>query len=278
MKFDVIVGNPPFQAQAGKSKISIGTTLIKSFYNNLVKDGGTLAMISSSTFLGAGQKGLGYLFSENQVIDVQLSHKNYFPKIGIDIGSFVIKKSPSISTVINVENQNSKMKVDTALFKYEKTKPYIPRNINSTTLPILVKILNYNQDIFDFRASASKGAVYKVGFWAGANTGIHARYVKITNTGQFDSKWIDHPCKLDQYYPEENIKSVFAGRWFHFVITMISGNQSAGRPANLSFFPKVDLNTKWTFETLGDLFGMTLEEKQIVNDWAQTRSNAQWCD
>ena len=278
-KFDVVLGNPPFQKVAGKSKVGIGTTLIKQFYDDLVKDGGILAMVSNTNFLGGGQKGLGYLFSENEVIDIQLNHKHHFPKIGVDIGSFIIKKTKPSSTVIKVENNGSKMNIDTSLYQYEGKKGYIPRNVNANTLPILSKILSYNEKIFDFRASNNKEAKYKVGFWAGANTGIHARYLKITRDTSFTDKNIDHPCSLDKDYPDDNLKAVFAGKLFHFVITMINGNQSDRRPANLSFFPKVDLDVKWTFDTLSKEFGLTEKEKNIVLDWANTtRKNVEWHD
>ena len=278
MKFDVIVGNPPFQMKKGNAKIAIGTTIIKKAYTEMLADRGILAMVSASSFLGGGQKGLGYLFTENQTDRVWLRLNLYFPKIGIDIGGFVIRKIQSTSPVVRVVTIDGDVDITASDFVYNKTRPYIPRSITPATLPILRKIISYNTEVFDFRSSDSKGAHHKIGFWASANTGIHPQYLKITHTGEFDSKWISHPCKLDAEYPDENIRAVFAGKWFHFVITAISGSQANANPANLSFFPKIDLSKKWSFDELGDLFNMTAEEKNVVLNWASTRPAKHWAD
>ena len=272
-KFDVVVGNPPFQAQKGNAKISVGTDIIKLVMTSLVKDDGVLAMISSSTFLGGGQKGLGYFFSDYNVIDINLNVNKYFNIDAVQIGYMIIQNIPSTTSSITIHNGDDAMAIDTNDFVFNKTKRYIPRNITPETLPIFKKIVGYNNEIFDFRASASKGATYKVGFWAGRNSGISPKYLKVTKTGEFKNENLGHPAALDADYPMENIEAVFKGILFHFVLNVVNGSDTAARPANMSYFPKVDLSVKWTFDTLADEFGLTAEEKQVVLDWAATKGD-----
>ena len=277
-KFDVVVGNPPFQITAGKSKVSVGTKLIKKFFE-YVEDAGFYAMISASNFLGGGQLGLGYMFTENKTNKLNINLKNYFPKVGIDVGYFILEKIPAPdSQIIEMENKGSNFTLDPADFIYNGNRPYIPKNVCGSSLPILKKIISYNKDVFAFRSSESKGMQNKVGFWAGANTGIHPKYIKLTTNGEFDSKWVDHPCGLDKTYPEENIKAIFAGKLFHWVLFVINGHQSDRRPANLSYFPKVDLSRKWTFDDLAEEFKLTDDEKKVITDWALTRGKTEWFD
>lgn len=277
MKFDVVIGNPPFQKVVGDSKISIGTVIIKRALE-LVAPGGILSMVSSSTFLGAGQKGLGYMFSENEVIEIFLNLNGYFPGVGIDIGGFILRKNEPTTSMIAVSNKQDKMILDTQQYKYETHKRYIPRSVTTDTLPILNKILQKSNEVFDFRASSIQGGTNLVGFWAGANTGVHPRYIGITFTGAFDKMATGHACRLEQAFPEKNIRAIFQGKLFHFIISLINGAQSSARPASLSFFPKVDLSTFQSFDDQCKYFGLTDAEKQIVQNWADSKKTTEWGD
>lgn len=278
MKFDVVVGNPPFQAVYGKGKMSIGTMLIKKFYE-LVEDNGYLSMISAITFVGGGQHGLGYLFSENKTDRVYLNlNKEYFPKVGIDIGGFILSKTAAQDTSITIVNGGDIFELDVSEFIYKGETGYIPRNVTSVELPILLKILGYNKEIFDFRSSACKSATQMIGFYAGANTGIQPKALKIANSLTAIREFCDHPCPMDKIYPEDNIRSVFSGKLFHWVLDKIAKGRGPDRPANLSYFPKIDLSQRWTFDTLSEEFKLTDDEKQVVADWAASRSKIEWFD
>ena len=276
MKFDVLVGNPPFHYMSNGVRVSLGNKLIKEFYGYL-NPNGILAIVASTNFLGGGQQGLGYLFSENEVISINLNHKDYFPTVGTDIGSFIIKKAPASSKNITITNNNCQFVIDTTAYRY-CGKPYIPRGVTKETEPILRKIIDKTTDVFKFQSSVSKGMQHKIGFWAAAKTGIHPKYFRITHTGSFDNDNITHPCGLDQHYSDDNINSVFAGKIFHWVIEQINAGMSDRNPSNLSYFPKVDLSKFWGFDDLADHFGLSVEDRQVVQLWAAGKKNVVWRD
>jgi hypothetical protein len=110
MKFDVIIGNPPYQNshdKDAKAKRKVGNKLWYQFIfkaDNLVKEGGYVAMVSPNQWLTGGvnmrKGGLGVLkdiFAVKQLIKAVVSGVNekYFPKIGISIGWWVYKNEPN---------------------------------------------------------------------------------------------------------------------------------------------------------------------------------------
>ena len=276
MKFDVILGNPPFHYMSNGVRVSLGNKLIKEFYKR-VNDGGFLAIVSSTNFLGGGQQGLGYLFTDNKVIDITLDRKSYFPTVGTDIGSFVIQKETPATSNIQLSNNGIKFNIDTQVYRYGDN-PYLPRGVTATTEPILRKIILKNPDVFKFQSSVSKGCLHKIGFWAAAKTGIHPKYFRITNTGIFENDDITHPCGLDKEYPEANVRSVFTGRIFHWVIDQINAGMANQNPSNLSYFPKISLDKFWSFDELAEYFNLSMPEREIISDWAVNKKGVVWGD
>lgn len=277
MKFDVVVGNPPFHYMSNGVRVSLGNKLIKTFYQN-VNDNGYLAIVASTNFLGGGQQGLGYLFSENRTIVINFDHKLHFPKVGTDIGSFVIQKTPNVDpTSIQVARGDEAFVIDSTVYRY-CGNPYIPRGISKESEPILRKIVCKSSDVFKFQSSVSKGMTNKIGFWAAAKTGIHPKYFRITHTGEFENDNITHPCGLDQNYHDDHIRSVFMGKLFHWVIYQINAGMADRNPSNLSYFPKVDLTKYWSFDDLAEYFDLTKDEKRVILDWANSRAVDCWRD
>jgi len=104
MKFDNIVGNPPYQnthKKDGESKRKVGNKLWYQFIfkaDNLLKENGHVALVTPTQWLSGGiqmRKGqLGVLkdiFSVKQLKVAKVANitEKYFKKIGINIGYFV---------------------------------------------------------------------------------------------------------------------------------------------------------------------------------------------
>ena len=118
MKFDVVVGNPPYQnthEKDAESKRKVGNKLWYQFIfkaTELVKPNGYVAMVSPNQWLTGGvnmRKGeLGVLkdvFAKKQLISATVAGvtEKYFKGIGISIGHWLLKNAPIASpTILNL--------------------------------------------------------------------------------------------------------------------------------------------------------------------------------
>lgn len=95
MKFDAIVGNPPFKngnEVGGKS--SLWRKIVKLSYSNLA-DGGHLAMVAPQFPNSAND--LGHIFTNNQTKVVWTDISSHFPSIGSSFTAWVISKTPKVT-------------------------------------------------------------------------------------------------------------------------------------------------------------------------------------
>ena len=109
MKFDVILGNPPYQnnhKKDGESKRKVGNKLWYQFMfiaDNLVKENGTVGMVSPTQWMSGGVQmrkgGMGILkdiFAKKQLVVAKVANitDQYFKGIGINIGYTIYQNTP----------------------------------------------------------------------------------------------------------------------------------------------------------------------------------------
>ena len=104
MKFDVVITNPPYQ-NPGKSR---GQKLWYKFIfkcDKLVKAGGHLVMVTPTSWIRGGvnhgKEGvLKDIFAKKQLVTAAFDNitKKHFPKVGIDIGWWIMKNEPVHTT------------------------------------------------------------------------------------------------------------------------------------------------------------------------------------
>lgn len=126
MKFDVVVGNPPYQNNHEKdeeSKRKVGNKLWYQFIfaaDKLVKENGYVAMVSPNQWLSGGvqmRKGsLGVLkdiFAKKQLVKATVGGitETYFKGIGISIGWWVYQNRP-VTDLTVLDLGNSTIEVD----------------------------------------------------------------------------------------------------------------------------------------------------------------------
>jgi len=157
MKFDVIVGNPPYQNNHKKdadSKRKVGNKLWYQFIfkaDNLVKKDGYVAMVSPNQWLTGGvnmRKGsmgvLKDIFAKKQLLTATVSGitQKYFKGIGISIGWWVYQNSP-ITKKTRLNLDSSTMFIDFNGLEF------LSPEANEESIGIVTKTLLAQNDKFE---------------------------------------------------------------------------------------------------------------------------------
>lgn len=152
MKFDVIVGNPPFQqVKDSGERRDPGSNLwtkfiVKSF--ELLKEKGILAFVTPNAWVTPYKEGVTTggreagrkareIFRKNQVIYLNLDTSKYFPKIGSSFTSFIIEKVPSYQATKVIYSYESVLKEDSINLK---DFFWLPATPSKTVLSIIDKV------------------------------------------------------------------------------------------------------------------------------------------
>lgn len=136
MKFDVVVGNPPYQDQTGQN------TLYPWFYAkavDIVKDQGYLAMITPPAIIPGlwGVKDTDGIKMPDplsiQVISIGERVKRHFPKVSSEFCYFVLK---------NTKDNNTQVTIQTDAGDIVAAGPIFPRSVDAAGLKTAQSILN----------------------------------------------------------------------------------------------------------------------------------------
>lgn len=280
-QFRVNIINHKYTDTVGKNgKVARPDRIIKGL--SYVESNGYFGTIgSTSSLLTAGQKSVLPTLLKYKILKV--FSNLHFPSVTIDISGIFLQKTTDKNEKINYTSINGEeFDLDIQKFVYVgNNNNYIPARLTKDSLPLVEKVASLNRNVFRFASSSvsDSSVKHKVAFWGGPNTSLGTKDFRLTDTGDFGSsnKQVHHACNLGKKYPEENIRALFQGRWFHWYLKQIHNQPAAHRPSQISYFPKVDLDTKWTFDTFAQKINASEEEKQLVLDWAE-KQNENWQD
>jgi len=135
MKFNYVVGNPPFQdnKNRGKTQHKLWIEFTLNSFNDFLADDGKMIWITPSSW-GSPSNKILKLFKQTHVSDIYLDIDEYFPKIGSTFSFYVLDKGASkTSTNIHSNEKISKLVLDDSI-------PYFPNDFNEISLSIHKKV------------------------------------------------------------------------------------------------------------------------------------------
>jgi len=297
MKFDVVVGNPPFQHNS-KSK---GNKLWPKFIHKgymLLKDAGYLAMITPSGWAAGGNNmpgGIGIIkdvFAPNNLIIADLSDMSkHFPGVGVSFSWFVMQKSKQYR-ITQVDIDGNTFYVD-----FRKLE-FIPDDITTVSLSIFQKLFNnkkrFNVQGYDRQKDDNKSTVLtdtnNIKHWVlGTDSTIQYCYLPYDKSPDISSyrkvlfplrKFSNVPmihiddegipvCQqgfyivLDETHTVANVGSVWNSKLYRFMTYTI--HPTGFLKTNIiKSLPFVDMNRAWTDKELYDHFSLTDEEIEYI--------------
>jgi hypothetical protein len=302
MKFDVIVGNPPYQATKEGDKRDSAANLwpefvIKSF--NLVKENGFMGMVTPNGWMtpsadsGKGKSGIRIFdyMTKFKTLALNINEcKRHFNE-GSSFTYYVIqKKKNTINALTNVITEEGKFSVDLS------SMPYCPSVFNNISVKLNTKVLGSNLPVIGFSnnnttaglkfgndTSEVQTATHSVKCYdSSANNGtfvyssfnspeVQKSKVMVCSSGNFlpiyDSGSLGYTNKIYVYNLEKNdtlssIKSYLSSK---LVKVILDQNKTSGWISYaLRLLPKIDFSKDWTDQALYQQFGLTQDEIDYV--------------
>jgi hypothetical protein len=297
MKFDVVVGNPPYQDPDNDKKMLWNSFLDKS--QKVCKADGYIAMITPATWIRAKTNihNSYKLFEDYQVEKAVVYAKSNtpFPDVGSTISYHITKNTPRTTTtpiyygewsqrsetfIRNVDIKNEKvwpgeltitnLSIHDKLKKFKKIDFVKSCEFHNQKLKSKNLVSDTKDDEFCYThyVSAAITRYTKIKF---SNHSDWKVMVPLTST--IDKAVVDKDCghgedMLSLYVDSEktakNIKDLFQTEAFKFIGKMYKN----GRNQVLqNIFPVVSFDKKWTSDELFDLFGFTEEEKEYARSY-----------
>ena len=140
MKFDVVVGNPPYQDDSkGKNKRWPLWMRFVDKSKKLVKDGGWMAMVTPSSWMSPNDAFAS--ITEYDLKHVNLDTKKYFAGVNSSFSSVIVHKVPTSKTT-TFESEDSKLEVDW------HNLDMFPNVVTATTISLMTKFFG-RADVFD---------------------------------------------------------------------------------------------------------------------------------
>ncbi|MEK6832904.1 MAG: Eco57I restriction-modification methylase domain-containing protein [Nanoarchaeota archaeon] len=141
MKFDIIVGNPPYQDSEKNKKGNLWSKFIMRFFEEILKDEGFICFVTPPSWMsGTNENGnekkkiIHKIFSKNDILYLNLDVKKYF-NVGSQFSSYVIRKSnTNIFTNVISNGVVSDINLKDFLF--------LPKILTNISLNIINKIFN----------------------------------------------------------------------------------------------------------------------------------------
>jgi Eco57I restriction-modification methylase/Protein of unknown function (DUF1493) len=299
MKFDVVVGNPPYQEhrEHGKKVTGNGALWVKFITQalELVKDDGYVSLITPDSWtsptydlMGSRESILNDYFKKYNLEHVDFDVKKYFKNVGIDPCYFIVKKSNDYTnTSINTPNGKFDINLENMSF--------IPKDLNPLSLSIHSKVLSNSENarLFKMRWKSiiksinvqnDKDDVFKYPFidahshkpvrWASSlDPDASKRKVLVTYVGKYqcivdDNGELGAKQAVSVLFLNDNEKGEYADNFFnskliHFIMNSNRWTQYILSQI-LNFIPIIDFTQDWDDTKIYNYFNFSQEEIDYI--------------
>lgn len=283
MKFDAIVGNPPFQSGNGESggKHSLWRKFVKKSFE-LCADDGYVGIVCPGFPYKAND--IGQYFTDNTPLVLNNDVSGHFPGVGSDIKYWVVKQGThTLPFVVDGKVWSSGLDLDPTLDKiyhsilkklnkFDKFECKQDRGYNST------QFKNDDKDYFDKPKGKSiypirHASTVKVCYVKTPTECHNKRKVMMTFSGYPAFEYYDETTPMSSCYQMSGYIEVANKKEANSLIeiyqselyTFLSNFNSAGMKGAESYcLPKLDLTRSWTNDNIYQEFKLTKAEISYI--------------
>lgn len=296
MKFDCVVGNPPYQinsSNSNKRAEKLWTKFIAKS-NELLKENGILSFVTPTSWLSGsknirkGSYGVMELFLENNLVYIEKGFT--FENVSIDTHYWVMRKNKNYKNTIFFDSQTNQTKF------LDLRNGFFPSDLNDKKISIIEKI--FSMESFPWVAATSmytkwrKKATSEI-----TNTNTVLTYVKGGNYENTQYAYFPKECKpelntikkvivplsgaekfspfidvvgipfccdsyvipLDDESTLDSVSSIFYSKLFRFLVENYRSSGFVQYPI-IKKLPKFDTTRVWTNQELYSLVSLTEDE------------------
>jgi len=272
MKFDLVMGNPPYQSSDGSKRKKIWVHFAKKSIS-LITDSGYVLMISPN----AWKRGSDYYTELRQLLVTGLlsigDANQYFDGIGEDIGFWIFQKNTN-QTILKLETDISekifeKMKRHNGEMWYyrdfdqaKQCDKYTLSDRKSDVFPVPV-YWTASQELYaklnDVKYFGWKVIVNISGKYPSSIE--DTKYIQINNTHAVGLGAIAVP--VSDYEEGVRVATWLTSKLYRFII---NATKTSGFNSSLFKIKGVDLTRTWTDQELYAHFGLTEEEIRYIEE------------
>lgn len=266
MKFDVVVGNPPYQAttdsETGNTQGDFWFKFLKKSVLEHLNENGYLAFITPRSWCGIGGRDKSSFklsfFKNHNPIWINFDVSDYFD-VGITTSAYVLQYGRKGTT--EVQNLQGASVLD---FSNIDVMPF---EVSVMNMKILNKVLTKNgKNRYNFTEGPEKNKNRKKVYVIRARY-ISTKNIKIDMSGVTSDSWkASMPISDNEV---DGAISVFRSRLTMFLFTILGGPAGQSQTGILQNMPYVSLTKKWTDDELYEYFDLDDDEKKYINVWSE---------
>ena len=293
-KFDVIVGNPPYQAELKTLQTRLWMQFVDKAFE-LLKDNGYLAFVTPANWAVTPELYTKWFIHRN-VLAINIDEcGRHFPGIGIQFSYYVIQNAPNIGYLTQFISPTT---------SFNCTLPASTMGTDVDALPILQKVLwSGHRQLQNAYAPQTHYSYRKAGKVSDQETEEYKHKVMMSpSSSKKPAQWVWGKVICSKQVGPRVVVYTYPGTWRSMVVTdslqtthgfihipavsMVEANNLKSflssklityiilatnsirniNPRSVQQLPVVDFTHSWTDEELYNLFGLSKTEQKLIED------------